>query len=165
MPAAIKVGGTWKTLTAIWVKVGGTWKQVTSGKIKVGGTWKEFFATGGGGGGGGSLSVSGASTISKTSSGSYGDPSGNVATSAYGGLTVTGATGAVTFSWARYSAPDPYSGGFIVSNGTTQTPSWRAVVNAEDSPHQEVWRVTATDSVGATGTFDVTVTLRWLDLL
>ena len=164
MPVQIKVGGVWKTLTSISIKVGGVWKTVTSGKIRVGGVWKEFFASGGGGGGGGggSLTVSVTSSL-LTQNGSGMAEAGYVSHASSTTASAVGATGSVSYAWSRVSAPDPYSGGFT-RLGTGATARWGATVNAEDSPHEEVWRVTATDSVGATGYADVTARLRWIDL-
>lgn len=45
MPLSVGVGGSWKTVTAVWVGVGGAWKRVTSLKVGVGGAWKEALAT------------------------------------------------------------------------------------------------------------------------
>ena len=44
MPASVKQGGTWKTLTGLHVKNGGTWKEVLAAHVKNGGTWKQFYA-------------------------------------------------------------------------------------------------------------------------
>ena len=45
MPGQVKVGGSWKSASALSVKVGGQWKTGTSAFIKVGGVWKQWFAS------------------------------------------------------------------------------------------------------------------------
>lgn len=157
MSGAIRVGGVWKTLTGIQIRVGGVWKTVTRGQIRVGGVWKEFYApdtvvvTG--------LTLTGSATLVKTKTGT--SLSSVVTTSAYGGVTVTGNTGAVTYSWSRYSAADVPSGGFTCSNTTSATPTFSGRVWDANGSASEVWRLTATDSIGQTGTKDVTVTLSY----
>jgi hypothetical protein len=41
-----KVGGTWKSIDAMYQKVSGSWKQITAGYYKVGGVWKALFNAG-----------------------------------------------------------------------------------------------------------------------
>ena len=41
-----KVGGTWKSVNAMYQKVSGSWKQITAGYYKVGGVWKALFNSG-----------------------------------------------------------------------------------------------------------------------
>jgi len=41
-----KVGGTWKSIDAMYQKVSGSWKQITAGYYKVGGAWKALFNAG-----------------------------------------------------------------------------------------------------------------------
>ena len=41
-----KVGGTWKSIDAMYHKVSGSWKQITAGYYKVGGVWKALFNAG-----------------------------------------------------------------------------------------------------------------------
>lgn len=57
MPVSVKVGGAWKTATAVYNKVGGVWKTATDMPVKIAGAWKtgilsapNFFATLDGGG-------------------------------------------------------------------------------------------------------------------
>lgn len=40
MPVSVKVGGAWKTATAVFNKVGGVWKTAADMPVKVGGVWK-----------------------------------------------------------------------------------------------------------------------------
>lgn len=40
MPVSVKIGGTWKTATAVFNKVGGAWKTASDMPVKIGGTWK-----------------------------------------------------------------------------------------------------------------------------
>ncbi len=163
MPAQIKVGGVWKTLTGIQIKVGGVWKSLTRGQVKVGGVWKEFFAVGGGGGGGGG---GGSITVNVTINPVVATKSGTSASGYVSSTTGTvpsavGATGSVTYSWARVSAADSFSGGFT-RLGTNTSARWGATVN-DGTAHVETWRVTGVDSVGASGYRDVVVNLAWED--
>ena len=41
-----KVGGTWKSVNAMYQKVSGSWKQITAGYYKVSGVWKALFNSG-----------------------------------------------------------------------------------------------------------------------
>lgn len=52
MPVSVKVGGAWKTATAVYNKVGGVWKTASDMPVKIAGAWKtgilsapNFFAT------------------------------------------------------------------------------------------------------------------------
>lgn len=40
MPVSVKVGGVWKTATAVYNKVGGVWKTASDMPVKVAGVWK-----------------------------------------------------------------------------------------------------------------------------
>lgn len=40
MPVSVKVGGVWKTATAVFNKVGGVWKTASDMPVKIGGVWK-----------------------------------------------------------------------------------------------------------------------------
>ena len=44
--ANYKVGGTWKSIDAMYQKVSGSWKRITAGYHKVGGAWKALFNAG-----------------------------------------------------------------------------------------------------------------------
>jgi hypothetical protein len=39
-----KTGGTWRTVSNIWIKIAGTWKYRAVSKVKVAGTWKTTQA-------------------------------------------------------------------------------------------------------------------------
>lgn len=160
MAGQIKVSGVWKTFTAIQIRVSSVWKSVVKGQIKVAGVWKTFFESGGGGGGG-SLTVTAPAAWNGSANGFA--SAGTVTSAALSpSVSVTGATGAVTYAWTRVSAPDSYSGGFNCGNSTSAAPYWGAYLN--EDYHYEIWRCTATDSVGATGYDDVEVTLSWVSL-
>lgn len=45
MPVSVKIGGTWKTATAVFNKVGGAWKTASDMPVKIGGTWKTGILT------------------------------------------------------------------------------------------------------------------------
>lgn len=40
MPVSVKIGGVWKTATAVYNKVGGVWKTASDMPVKIGGVWK-----------------------------------------------------------------------------------------------------------------------------
>ena len=40
MPVSVKVGGAWKTATAVFNKVGGVWKTAADMPVKIAGVWK-----------------------------------------------------------------------------------------------------------------------------
>ena len=46
MSEQVKVNGSWKTASAIYVKVNGSWKSVSSGYSKVNGSWKTWSSGG-----------------------------------------------------------------------------------------------------------------------
>jgi len=160
MPAQIKVGGVWKTVTAIQLRVGGVWKTLTKGEIKVGGVWKTFHEPGGGGGGG--ITITAPALVYGSAEGFAG--AGYVTAGPPAPLiTVSGGTAPYTYSWSRVSAPDPYSGGFNITSSASLNPGWNATVNSNDE-HVEVWRLTVTDALSASATKDVPVELFWGDL-
>lgn len=39
----VKVGGAWKTISAMYVKVDGTWKLLSQGYVKINGVWRLFY--------------------------------------------------------------------------------------------------------------------------
>ena len=41
----VKIAGSWRSVTDIWVKVSGGWRKVTGGWAKVGGVWKRVLST------------------------------------------------------------------------------------------------------------------------
>jgi hypothetical protein len=45
MPGNIKVGGTWRSASNIYVRVGGTWRTAAYAYVKVAGTWKLWYRT------------------------------------------------------------------------------------------------------------------------
>lgn len=63
-----------------------------------------------------------------------------------------GGTGPYTYSWTYVSG----SSAHIPSNSSAATTNWSAT-QPKNSVRQSVWRVTATDSLGATATADVAV--------
>ena len=40
MPVSVKIGGVWKTATAVFNKVGGVWKTAADMPVKIAGVWK-----------------------------------------------------------------------------------------------------------------------------
>lgn len=39
-PVSVKVGGAWKTATAVYTRIGGVWKTATDMPVRIGGVWK-----------------------------------------------------------------------------------------------------------------------------
>lgn len=85
------------------------------------------------------------------SSGAVG-PTGNAATTPSGGV------GPYTYSWARVSGSTVPG----ASSLTAQNPTWSAA--SVTGIQTAIWRVTVTDSLGATATAEISVTLTWIDL-
>lgn len=46
MSGSVKVGGAWKSVSAVSTKVGGSWKTVSAAYTKIGGTWKQWYTAG-----------------------------------------------------------------------------------------------------------------------
>jgi len=40
MPVSVKIGGVWKTASAVYTKINGAWKNASDMPVKVGGVWK-----------------------------------------------------------------------------------------------------------------------------
>jgi len=40
MPVSVKIGGVWKTATAVYTKIGGVWKTASDMPLKIAGVWK-----------------------------------------------------------------------------------------------------------------------------
>jgi hypothetical protein len=43
MPGAVKSGGAWQAINAMYVKVSGAWQAVQNGYVKAGGVWQPFY--------------------------------------------------------------------------------------------------------------------------
>lgn len=85
------------------------------------------------------------------------EPNGIVTTVALPNTTITGGVGPYTQEWTRVSGGTP-----TVSSSTALNPTWSELVGETGSSSISVWRVTVTDAVSATATFDITVTLTWM---
>lgn len=101
------------------------------------------------------LSVS-ATNVSANDSGFA--SSGPVGPTGTPNTTPSGGVGPYTYSWARISGSTVPG----ASSLTAQNPTWSAA--SVSGTQSAVWRVTITDSLGATATAEISVTLVWIDL-
>jgi hypothetical protein len=97
-----------------------------------------------------------ASNVSRTRQGAT--PDGVVTTVALPNTTITGGVGPYTQLWTRQSGDSP-----TISDDELLNPTWSATVNSGD-PNVSVWRVTVTDAMSSTASFDITVTLTWVQV-
>lgn len=74
--------------------------------------------------------------------------------------SAAGGSGSYTFSWARISGSTLVS----ANNSTSATTAFSGVIPL-NTTQTAVFRCTVTDSLGETGTFDVTVQLQYNDSL
>lgn len=44
MPASVRVGGAWKSVSAVSTRVGGAWKNVGAGYTRIAGVWKQWLS-------------------------------------------------------------------------------------------------------------------------
>ncbi len=95
-----------------------------------------------------------ASNVSRTRSGPT--PDGTVTTVALPNTTITGGVAPYTQAWTRQSGDSP-----TISDNTALNPTWSATVTSGD-PNVSVWRVTVTDAMSSTASYDITVTLTWV---
>jgi hypothetical protein len=103
MTASIRVSGTWKNASAIYVKVAGTWKTASSGWVRIAGTWRRWFG-----------SVTRAfTTLSTNYPGGYGAVA----------LGVSGTT------LVRWSGESPVTAASYKCDVVTSTTTWTAVTN------------------------------------
>ena len=72
--------------------------------------------------------------------------------------TPSGGVGPYTYSWARISGSTVPG----ASSLTAQNPTWSA--GSVNFTQTAIWRVTVTDSLGATAMAEISVTLTWIDL-
>lgn len=120
----VKVDGTWRTMSAVYVKVGGVWKLSTEGYTKVNGTWRKFYP----------YPLSADATVSSikinnttiANGGTFNAPSGTTSVT----LSVTTSNSLATISGA-VSGTGSASGSVSVSNANN--PNAKTVtVTAED---------------------------------
>lgn len=97
-----------------------------------------------------------ASNVSRTVEGSA--ASGLVATIASPNTTITGGVAPYTQAWTNI-AGDAVN----ISSATALNPTFSETVSF-DAPLASEWRVTVTDSASATASFDILVTLTWVQV-
>lgn len=132
---------------------GVSWVDLTVAKRWDGASWVDFL-----GGGGSGLSV----TISPGSA--YGflfdpEPAPLFATVTTNSVTATaaGGTGPYTYAWTKVSGDSALS----ANSPAAATTTFSANV-AKNDERSGVWRVTATDSLAATATADITVRVEYM---
>ena len=86
--------------------------------------------------------------------------SGAVGPSPTPNLLPTGGSGSYSYSWAQ-TGGTAESGPHTISSATAQNPTWsNPDVGASDSPTNENWTCTITDTVYNIDTFDVTISVN-----
>lgn len=94
-----------------------------------------------------------ASNVSRARDGAA--ATGSVTSVALPNTTITGGVGPYTQEWTNVGGDTP-----VISSSTALNPTWTATV-ADGTPNVSSWRVTVTDAVSATATYDIEVTLTW----
>jgi hypothetical protein len=155
MTLHVKSSGAWLESTAPSVRSSGAWLSILEGWVRSSGAWQQFYAPPSTPPPSLTVTVSN-QTQNATGSNASGK---NVSRTCSAAASVSGATGAVTYSWSRVSGPSA-GGAFSTINSGTSAPTWSCWV-PDGGSYVETWRCTATDSVGATGYKDITVTLNY----
>lgn len=127
---------------------GSAWVDITTAKRWDGATWQTITLPGGGGGGLSATASDG--LLTKVSSSGEACPE---ITSQSTTITATGGTGPYTYAWSRVSGDSA----ILVTNATSATTDFYA--NICFGTRDAVWRCTVTDSLSATTTVDVTISL------
>lgn len=136
-----RVGGSWRTITRGEVYLGGSWRMLTRGEIYKGGAWHTLFTF---------VSPMTASASPPTAFGEGNSPHSVIVSSGTVTVTPGGGLGPYTYSW---SAPD-----VTVRVPASANTDFYATLLAG----QEIGTVASclvTDSLGATATANVPVTL------
>lgn len=96
-----------------------------------------------------------ASNVSRTETGA--GSSGTVTTTQSPNTTASGGVAPYTaYAWTYVSG----STDFNIAGANVQNPNWSGEISSGTS--EAIWRVTVTDTVSATATFDITVSLTWI---
>ena len=144
------LGSAWRDFTSARAFVNGSWRSLLNGKAYVGGEWRDianFVPPGPGGGGGGTLA------LSISPSAVYGESSTETV-AAGATATPSGGQAPYTYSWAKQSG-----GAITAQQPTNASTLFTASLMGFGEVREAVFRCTCTDSLGSTGTADVTVTL------
>ena len=141
-------------MTDVWYHAGGSWLRIAQAWRNVAGTWKQVYAmpTSGGGSGGSGPSLAVVASPSSYSHTVSSTQAGNASISFF--ASASGGAGGYSFAWTRLAV------GTIAATASGQTTatltlgvSWSVNANRE---YSETWQVAATDSAGATATFNIT---------
>lgn len=139
-------GSAWQDVTTFKRWDGAAWQDVAAVKRWDGASWVDC----GWGGGGLSATISSSSVDGASNDGADECPTH---TSDSVTVTVTGGTGPYTYSWARLSG----SAAIYADSSTSASTTFSASICF--GTRSGVWRCTVTDSLSATATVDVSITL------
>lgn len=143
-------GGAYVDLTVAKRWDGSAWVDLTIARRWDGSNWIDIPLPGGGSGG---VSLTGTASINETVVDSA--PVKTITTSP-AALTTTGGTGPYTYSWTKVSGDSAINADTPTTEDTTFT------VNAfKNTTYNTLFRCTVTDSLAATATHDVNVTITY----
>ena len=142
MPASVKNGGTWKTITAAHVKHEGSWKEALAVYVKQGGVWSRVHEKPGSGTSPGGGFVQFTITGFSPSSGGTSSRLSNGQLSTAPTVLLSGGTGSFTYAWSVLSDD---SGGTL-SNNTSATCSFSTATQTVPYEATTTLRVTVTDT-------------------
>jgi hypothetical protein len=152
MPASVKSGGTWKTITNLHVNDNGTWKEALGAWRNQGGSWVKFH-----GGTGGSFvpfTVTGFTPSSPMGKVRVG-PGTQTQTVT---VLLSGGSGSFTYSWAITSND---AGGSIIAGGSSAAVTFQTSSISPNASRQTVLTVTVTDTGDSNREQTGSATINW----
>ena len=152
MPFSVGVGGTNRTVAAMWVGVSGAWRPIQLASVGVGGAWRVGHSA---------LGV----TVTDVDGGADGFAASGAVTGTGTATTPSGGSGSYTYLWEHVSTSSGNTPLIVGGDATQANPTWGSTV-ADGTPSVSVWQVTVTDTTyGVTATDTATVTLTWTNLV
>jgi hypothetical protein len=142
----VRLDGVWREIGAGRIRINNTWRPLTRARAYVSGAWREVavFTP--------PLSV----TVTPESVLGFRSGPGSVTTDSTT-ATPLGGLGPYSYSWARVGA-----GTAVATAPTSATTAFQRTLGTGDDV-TETWRVTVTDGLGGTATYDVLATFNSLD--